>query len=84
MPRGTSRASDTGKPMLDQMSTMPFSAQTVLPEISVARIAREAPHSKASVMGCGVPKGTGAVRNAARGEAVATVAAFGLGASAWR
>ena len=80
MPDGTSRFSYNGKQILHYMGTSTFSEYTVLPEISVAKIAKEAPLSKASVMGCAVPTGMGAVRNTAKVEAGATVAVFGLGA----
>ena len=46
----------------------------------MAKISKEAPLSKASVMGCAVPTGIGAVRNTAKVEEGATVAVFGLGA----
>ncbi|SEB08819.1 zinc-binding dehydrogenase, partial [Rubrimonas cliftonensis] len=79
-PDGTSRFSHKGKPILHYMGASTFSEYTVLPEISVAKINPEAPLSKASVMGCAVPTGMGAVRNTAKVEAGATVAVFGLGA----
>ncbi|TVQ53076.1 MAG: S-(hydroxymethyl)glutathione dehydrogenase/class III alcohol dehydrogenase [Rhodobacteraceae bacterium] len=80
MPDGTSRFSYKGKPILHYMGTSTFSEYTVLPEISVAKITRDAPLAKASVMGCAVPTGIGAVRNTAKVEAGASVAVFGLGA----
>ncbi|MEM9766001.1 MAG: alcohol dehydrogenase catalytic domain-containing protein, partial [Pseudomonadota bacterium] len=80
MPDGTSRFSYKGKQILHYMGTSTFSEYTVLPEISVAKITKEAPLSKASVMGCAVPTGIGAVRNTAKVEKGATVAVFGLGA----
>ena len=80
MPDGTSRFSYKGKQILHYMGTSTFSEYTVLPEISVAKISKEAPLSKASVMGCAVPTGMGAVRNTAKVESGATVAVFGLGA----
>jgi S-(hydroxymethyl)glutathione dehydrogenase/alcohol dehydrogenase len=80
MPDGTSRFSYKGKPILHYMGTSTFSEYTVLPEISVAKISKDAPLSKASVMGCAVPTGMGAVRNTAKVEAGSTVAVFGLGA----
>ncbi|WEX85733.1 S-(hydroxymethyl)glutathione dehydrogenase/class III alcohol dehydrogenase [Sinorhizobium garamanticum] len=80
MPDGTSRFSFKGKQILHYMGTSTFSEYIVLPEISVAKIAPEAPLTKACVMGCAVPTGIGAVRNTAKVEAGATVAVFGLGA----
>ncbi|MEM6415880.1 MAG: S-(hydroxymethyl)glutathione dehydrogenase/class III alcohol dehydrogenase [Pseudomonadota bacterium] len=80
MPDGTSRFSYKGKQILHYMGTSTFSEYTVLPEIAIAKISKEAPLSKASVMGCAVPTGMGAVRNTAKVEEGATVAVFGLGA----
>ena len=80
MPDGTSRFSYKGKQILHYMGTSTFSEYTVLPEISVAKISKDAPLSKASVMGCAVPTGIGAVRNTATVEPGATVAVCGLGA----
>lgn len=80
MPDGTSRFSYKGQMIHHYMGTSTFSEYTVLPEIAVARISRDAPLSKASVMGCAIPTGMGAVRNTAKVEPGATVAVFGLGA----
>ncbi|MDB6177673.1 S-(hydroxymethyl)glutathione dehydrogenase/class III alcohol dehydrogenase [Paracoccus sp. Z330] len=80
MPDGTSRFSYKGKMIHHYMGTSTFSEYTVLPEIAVARISKEAPLAKASVMGCAVPTGMGAVRNTAKVEPGSTVAVFGLGA----
>lgn len=80
MPDGTSRFSYKGNIIHHYMGTSTFSEYTVLPEIAVAKISKEAPLAKASVMGCAVPTGMGAVRNTAKVEPGATVAVFGLGA----
>lgn len=80
MPDGTSRFSYKGKMIHHYMGTSTFSEYTVLPEIAVARISKDAPLAKASVMGCAIPTGMGAVRNTAKVEPGATVAVFGLGA----
>ncbi|SNZ19539.1 S-(hydroxymethyl)glutathione dehydrogenase/class III alcohol dehydrogenase [Cohaesibacter gelatinilyticus] len=80
MPDGTSRFSYKGKMIHHYMGTSTFSEYTVLPEIAVAKISKDAPLAKASVMGCAVPTGIGAVRNTAKVEQGSTVAVFGLGA----
>ena len=80
MPDGTSRFSYKGQMIHHYMGTSTFAEYTVLPEIAVAKISKEAPLAKASVMGCAVPTGMGAVRNTAKVEIGATVAVFGLGA----
>ena len=79
MPDGTSRFSKDGKPILHYMGTSTFSEYTVLPEIAVAKIPKEAPLDKVCLLGCGVTTGIGAVLNTAKVEAGATVAVFGLG-----
>lgn len=80
MPDGTSRFSYKGKTIFHYMGTSTFSEYTVLPEIAVAKISRDAPLSKASIMGCAIPTGIGAVRNTAKVRKGDTVAVFGLGA----
>ncbi len=79
MPDGTSRFSKDGKPIFHYMGTSTFSEYTVLPEISVAKISKDAPLEKVCLLGCGVTTGIGAVLNTAKVEAGATVAVFGLG-----
>jgi S-(hydroxymethyl)glutathione dehydrogenase/alcohol dehydrogenase len=79
MPDGTSRFSLNGKPIHHYMGTSTFSEYTVLPEIAVAKIRKEAPLEKVCLLGCGITTGIGAVLNTAKVEPGATVAVFGLG-----
>ena len=79
MPDGTSRFSYQGKPIYHYMGTSTFSEYTVLPEVSLAKIPKEAPLEKVCLLGCGVTTGIGAVLNTAKVEEGATVAIFGLG-----
>ncbi|EXI67195.1 MAG: S-(hydroxymethyl)glutathione dehydrogenase [Candidatus Accumulibacter adjunctus] len=79
MPDGSSRFSRHGQTIFHYMGTSTFSEYTVLPEISLAKIARDAPLEKVCLLGCGVTTGIGAVRNTAKVEPGATVAVFGLG-----
>jgi len=79
MPDGSSRFSRNSQTILHYMGTSTFSEFTVLPEISLARIAKDAPLEKVCLLGCGVTTGIGAVVNTAKVEAGATVAVFGLG-----
>lgn len=79
MPDGTSRFSTAGKSIYHYMGTSTFSEFTVLPEISVAKISKEAPLEKVCLLGCGITTGIGAVLNTAKVEPGATVAVFGLG-----
>ena len=79
MPDGTSRFSLNGKTIYHFMGTSTFSEYTVLPEISVAKISKDAPLDKVCLLGCGISTGIGAVINTAKVEPGATVAIFGLG-----
>lgn len=79
MPDGTSRFSKEGKTIYHFMGTSTFSEYTVLPEVSVAKIGKDAPLEKVCLLGCGITTGIGAVLNTAKVEPGATVAVFGLG-----
>ena len=79
MPDGSSRFSVNGKTIYHYMGTSTFSEYTVLPEIAVARIRKEAPLEKVCLLGCGITTGIGAVLNTAKVEPGASVAVFGLG-----
>ena len=79
MPNGTSRFSYRGKPILHYMGCSTFSNYTVLPEIALAKIRKDAPMDKVCYIGCGVTTGIGAVINTAKVEPGARVVVFGLG-----
>ena len=79
MPDGTMRFHCEGKPVAHFMGTSTFSQYTVLPEISVAKITKEAPLEKVCLLGCGITTGFGAVINTLKVEAGATVLVTGLG-----
>ncbi|WP_226663553.1 S-(hydroxymethyl)glutathione dehydrogenase/class III alcohol dehydrogenase [Microbulbifer aggregans] len=79
MPDGTTRFSINGEPIYHYMGTSTFSEYTVLPEISVAKVNKDAPLEEICLLGCGVTTGMGAVANTAKVEEGATVAVFGLG-----
>ena len=79
MPDGTSRFSIEGDPIFHYMGTSTFSNYSVMPEISVAKIRKDAPFDKVCYIGCGVTTGIGAVINTAKVEPGSTVAVFGLG-----
>ena len=79
MPDGTTRFSKDGKPIYHYMGTSTFSEHTVIPEIALAKISKEAPLEKVCLLGCGVTTGLGAVANTAKVKAGDTVAVFGLG-----
>ncbi len=79
MPDGTTRFSYKGQPIYHYMGTSTFSEYTVVPEISLAKISREAPLEKVCLLGCGVTTGMGAVLNTAKVLPGSSVAIFGLG-----
>jgi len=80
MPDGTSRFSmPDGTPILHYMGCSTFSNHTVLPEISLAKVRKDAPFDKICYIGCGVTTGIGAVINTAKAEIGSRAIVFGLG-----
>ena len=79
MPDGSSRFSLDGKPLLHYMGCSTFANYTVLPEIALAKVRRDAPFDKICYIGCGVTTGIGAVAFTMKVEPGSTVAVFGLG-----
>ncbi len=79
MPDGTSRFKLNGKPVLHYMGCSTFANFTVLPEIAVAKVRKDAPFETICYIGCGVTTGIGAVVFTAKVEPGANVVVFGLG-----
>ena len=79
MPDGTSRFSYKGQTLYHYMGCSTFSNFTVLPEIALAKIRKDAPFETACYIGCGVTTGIGAVVWTAGVEVGANVVVFGLG-----
>ena len=79
MPDGTTRFYKDGQPIFHYMGCSTFSEYTVLPEISLAKISKEAPLEEVCLLGCGVTTGMGAVLNTAKVKEGDTIAVFGLG-----
>ncbi len=79
MPDGTSRFSFKGQKIHHYMGCSTFANHTVLPEIALAKVRKDAPFDKICYVGCGVTTGLGAVLWTAKVEAGATVVVFGLG-----
>ncbi len=79
MPDGTSRFSFRGKPLAHYMGCSTFANYTVLPEIALAKVRRDAPFEKICYIGCGVTTGVGAVIYTAKVAPGETVVVFGLG-----
>jgi len=79
MPDGTSRIRWRGKAVHHYMGTSTFARATVVPEIALAKVRKDAPLDKICLLGCGVTTGIGAVLNTAKVEPGSTVAIIGLG-----
>ena len=79
MPDGSSRFSIGGEKLFHYMGTSTFANHTVVPEIALAKVRRDAPFDKICYIGCGVTTGLGAVINTARVEAGSNCVVFGLG-----
>lgn len=80
MPDGTSRFRCNGKTLYHFMGCSTFSQYTVVAEISVSKVAPEAPLDRVCLLGCGIPTGYGAPINTAKVEPGSSVAIWGLGA----
>jgi S-(hydroxymethyl)glutathione dehydrogenase/alcohol dehydrogenase len=79
MPDGTSRFSYKGQKLHHYMGCSTFANHTVLPEIALAKVRKDAPFASICYLGCGVTTGVGAVLWTAKVEAGASVVVFGLG-----
>ncbi|SFD62933.1 S-(hydroxymethyl)glutathione dehydrogenase/class III alcohol dehydrogenase [Roseivivax sediminis] len=80
MPDGTSRFSlDDGTVLHHYMGCSTFANHTVLPEIALAKVNKDAPFDKICYIGCGVTTGIGAVINTAKAEIGCRAIVFGLG-----
>ena len=71
---------DLGKTKIHHyMGCSTFANHTVLPEIALAKVRKDAPFDKICYIGCGVTTGIGAVIYTAKVEPGANVVVFGLG-----
>lgn len=61
------------------MGCSTFANHTVVPEITLAKVRKDAPLNKICNIGCGVTTGTGAEINTAKVEIGARCVVFGLG-----
>lgn len=80
MPDGTSRFKYRSKEVFHYMGTSTFSKYTIVPEISLANVRKDAPLDKVCLLGCGITTGIGAVVNTAKVKEGSSVAVFGCGA----
>jgi S-(hydroxymethyl)glutathione dehydrogenase / alcohol dehydrogenase len=79
LPDGTTRLSRGGEPIRHFMGTSTFAEYTVMPEIALARVNREAPLDRACLFACGLSTGLGAAINTAKVDAGSTCVVFGAG-----
>ena len=68
-----------GTPIHHYMGCSTFANHTVVPEIALAKVRKDAPFDKICYIGCGVTTGIGAVINTAKVEIGSTGVVFGLG-----
>src|SRR3712207_5135317 len=79
LPDGTTRLSRDGEPIRHFMGTSTFAEATVMPEIALAKVSREAPLDRACLFACGLSTGLGAAMFTAGVEPGSTVVVFGAG-----
>jgi S-(hydroxymethyl)glutathione dehydrogenase / alcohol dehydrogenase len=79
LPDGTTRLRRDGEALRHFMGTSTFAEYTVMPEIALARVSREAPLESACLFACGLSTGIGAALETAKVEAGSTCAVFGAG-----
>ncbi|MDT0570272.1 Zn-dependent alcohol dehydrogenase [Streptomyces sp. DSM 3412] len=85
LPDGTARLAMDGEPVLQHIGLGTFSERAVVAESAVIPLPKEIPWDVASLLGCGVATGVGAVFNSAQvrpGDAVAVIGCGGVGLSA--
>jgi S-(hydroxymethyl)glutathione dehydrogenase / alcohol dehydrogenase len=79
LPDGTTRLARDGEPLRHFMGTSTFAEYTVMPEIALARIDRDAPLDRACLFACGLSTGLGAAIKTAQVRAGSTCVVFGAG-----
>jgi S-(hydroxymethyl)glutathione dehydrogenase/alcohol dehydrogenase len=79
LPDGTARLSRDAEPIRHFMGCSTFAECTVMPEIALAKVNREAPLDRACLFACGLSTGLGAALNTAKVEPGSTCVVFGAG-----
>ncbi len=79
LPDGTPRLSLNGEPLRHFMGTSTFAEYTVMPEIALAKVAKEAGFAAICLLACGATTGIAAALYKAKVHAGSTVAVFGAG-----
>jgi S-(hydroxymethyl)glutathione dehydrogenase/alcohol dehydrogenase len=79
LPDGTTRLSRDGEPIRHFMGTSTFAEYTVMPEIALANVNKEAPLDRACLFACGLSTGLGAAMNTAKVQPGSFCVVFGAG-----
>src|SRR6478752_1312311 len=79
LPDGTTRLARGGELLRHFMGTSTFAEYTVMPEIALAKVNREAPLDRACLFACGLSTGLGAALNTAKVREGSTCVIFGAG-----
>jgi S-(hydroxymethyl)glutathione dehydrogenase/alcohol dehydrogenase len=79
MPDGNPRFHWRDRPAYHFMGTSTFSEYTVVQEVALAKIRKDAPLDRVCLLGCAITTGVGAVIWTARAQEGASVAVFGCG-----
>ena len=79
LPDGTTRLSRDGEPIRHFMGTSTFAEHTVMPEIALANVSKDAPLDRACLFACGLSTGLGAAMNTAKVEPGSFCVVFGAG-----
>lgn len=79
LPDGTTRLSRDGEPIRHFMGTSTFAEYTVMPEIALAKVRRDAPLEAACLFACGLSTGLGAAMYTAGVSPGSTCVVFGAG-----
>jgi S-(hydroxymethyl)glutathione dehydrogenase / alcohol dehydrogenase len=79
LPDGTTRLSRGGAEIRHFMGTSTFAEYTVMPEIALAKVNRDAPLDRACLFACGLSTGLGAAMFTAGVQAGSTCVVFGAG-----
>ncbi|HUQ22257.1 MAG TPA: alcohol dehydrogenase catalytic domain-containing protein [Gaiellaceae bacterium] len=79
LPDATTRLSRDGDPIRHFMGTSTFAEYTVMPEIALANVSKEAPLDRACLFACGLSTGLGAAIKTAAVEPGSTCVVFGAG-----
>src|SRR5438477_1634819 len=79
LPDGTARLSRDGEPIRHFMGCSTLAEHTVMPEIALANVSKEAPLDRACLFACGLSTGLGAAINTAKVERGSTCVVFGAG-----